>query len=676
MTGVATSVGVVPPAPTEWNDLASPSGFERCVRGTMREVYGYVGLLVGRDREAAERITSDVYRSLFRVAQSGRIESVTLGALRSAGRELWIDQNRIAVLAQASAGGESERAATLDDLIEVERAVIVFCHVNRMPTERVARELGIEESRVRAIESRAITRLRGHDDGGGKWLRAFYGESVVPVAGLADRIIDRLDGSTGLLRRPARPTGAIGADAAVPTAMVPDVTRPLERGLLPEALDGEVAAASVAPVAKSSAEPDVELDTLRPDPIKLAPRRWPIVVGAMLVLALIAGIVLLAGGGDEDQAATTEPPVVTTPATAAPIATSPPTVVTTAPPATTAAPIVPHFEPACAATADAGEIPSIDESALDSFGPLGAEPNLVISVPQVVTAAGPGVATVDVQRAPGGVLLSVRPESVDGFEAGVSARVGSDGSVAWVQCNDPAVEVVPARALLGGDEDIPEWIVGGPGPGTWSAMSIADGTAADEPVDPTTVTAVLDELAAPAVAPPGEPYVAYLDEGLAGFDADGNRIWTDTTAHPPADEGFLVANVAAGSLVTWCPNPADDPGCENGQLRGYNAATGVGLWQLEGRRQVAVVDGRYAIVSEPGEDGDVDWIMITIRDGQPVEGQRWTDPDTFLQACCAEGDVTWVRVLGGGVVAVAKPGSISIWYPAEAELGRATVSIP
>src|SRR5690606_4287986 len=42
--------------PRSWTALDTPTGFERCVRATLRELYGYVALLAGRDRAAAERL--------------------------------------------------------------------------------------------------------------------------------------------------------------------------------------------------------------------------------------------------------------------------------------------------------------------------------------------------------------------------------------------------------------------------------------------------------------------------------------------------------------------------------------------------------------------------------------------------------------------------------------------
>jgi hypothetical protein len=649
--------------PTEWTDLATPAGFERCVLGTMREVYGYVGLLVGRDRSAAEQITGDVYRSLFRVTQSGRLDSITLGALRSAARESWLDDNRIAVLAQAAEAGSYERASTLADLSKVERAVMVFCHVNRMPVERAARELGLDENRMRAIESRAITRLRGHDDSSGRWIRAFYGDAVVPGPGLADRIIHRIGAS---------PASVVGSpeDATAPTAI----------GAVGEAhLDGGAERDDDTAVKVASDSLPIDVDSLRPDPVRMAPRRWPLVLAGLLVAGLL-GVLFVVNplGGDDGQADGDSVPVGSTdalPTTQPVVSTEPPTTPATAP-ATTIPPVTPHLEPACTSRPATGDVPEIDEQAIDSFGPLGTVPNLAITLPESVTPAGTSSSRAAVARVPGGVLVTVEPNPTDSFHAGIVARVGVDGSVDWVQCFATRVAVSMPRRLLGSD-DLPEAVItsfGGDGP-TWNELSLADG-AVGAALDPALARQIERAWSAPPAAPDGVAHVEYLDEGLAGFDVDGKRVWTDTTAHPPSSEGFVLATTDEGSVVAWCPNPDSDPACDGFELRGYDPATGVGLWRLEGRRQVAVVSGKYALVTEPGDDGDDDWIMITIRDGVAVEGQRWQAADTFAGLCCGEGDFTWVDIAGGGIVVVGKPGSLAVWYPEQAELGAATVAIP
>ncbi len=170
--------------------LETPSGFERCVRGSVRELYGYVALLTGRDRAKTEALVTDVYRSLFRAAAAGQLDAVRLSSLRSAGRRLWLDRNdaELARPARLSPGP----VRSIAELSVIERAVVVLRHVNGMSDERAGDELGRPPDEIAAVTDHAVRRLRGTTDTSGAWVRAYFDDSVAPRPGLVDRIVAEL----------------------------------------------------------------------------------------------------------------------------------------------------------------------------------------------------------------------------------------------------------------------------------------------------------------------------------------------------------------------------------------------------------------------------------------------------------------------------------------------------
>lgn len=308
-----------------WTALDTPHGFERCVRSTLRELYGYVALLTGRDRSEAEQIVGTVYRSLFRAVGAGQVDAVTLGALRSAARRTWLDAHRV----ELATTDEVSRAfaSTIAELSALERAVLVLRQVNGMSTERAAIELGRGEREVAAVGAHAVRRLRGTDDTSGAWLRAYLGPTVTPAAGLVDRIVHQLgdpaagdgtdgdtDGDTDEDERASGPDpfaphpfasnepGAPGAVTATtelaiverPTVEVPTVVP--TRGPEPEP--------GPEPVAVDAAHADGE-----------GRARWATAIGAGLLAALAVALVWLALRGDPDDT------VESVPDTAVPTAT-------------------------------------------------------------------------------------------------------------------------------------------------------------------------------------------------------------------------------------------------------------------------------------------------------------------------------------------------------------------
>jgi DNA-directed RNA polymerase specialized sigma24 family protein len=307
-----------------WTALDTPHGFERCVRSTLRELYGYVALLTGRDRREAERIVGTVYRSLFRAVGAGQADSVTLGALRSAARRTWLDAHRV----ELATTDEVSRAfaSTISELSALERAVLVLRHVNGMSTDRAATELGRSEREVAAVGAHAVRRLRGTDDTSGAWLRAYLGPTVTPAAGLVDRIVHQLgDPPPGADAHDAAadvaPTHAAPADAAGPDDEADHDEADDAMGSTTELAVVERATVEVPAVMPTAPECDAQTatgversspDHLTPDHLTPGPSgrghgdghgeegrsRWAKAIGVVLLAALVVALVWLALRGD------------------------------------------------------------------------------------------------------------------------------------------------------------------------------------------------------------------------------------------------------------------------------------------------------------------------------------------------------------------------------------------
>ncbi|MEO6571159.1 MAG: sigma-70 family RNA polymerase sigma factor [Ilumatobacteraceae bacterium] len=303
------------PPTRPWTDLRSPSGFERCIRGTFREVYGYVALLAGDDRAESERLVAEVYRSLFRAVQDASLGEVGLAVLRRAARELWVEPRRDRLRSQAHqiawGDGEPAPAVTLADLSAVERAVLVLRHVNLMDADRVAAELGVDAPTVRRIDSRSIVRLRGADDVSGSWIRAYYGRAVTPAPRLVDRIVRALDDPSLGALRPAAHHDRSEARVHEPgsTGLIPIVTSPREGsagagdiGDVPFDPALDISGGRARPIS-SRAAPAVSTPRRR-----LAPGVGVAIVAAAVVVALIfAFFWMRARGVDADAAARIDP---------------------------------------------------------------------------------------------------------------------------------------------------------------------------------------------------------------------------------------------------------------------------------------------------------------------------------------------------------------------------------
>ena len=731
----------------EWSALDTATGFERCVRATLRELYGYVALLSGRDRRGAERVVSDVYRSLFRAAGAGHVTSVTLGALRSAARQAWVEEHRI----ELAVTDEVSRApvSTIAELSALERAVLVLRHVNGMTTDRAAVELGRSEREIAALDAHAVRRLRGTDDTSGAWLRAYLGPSVSPTAGLVDRIVRHLaepdpatapdptepdpaepdptepdptdaptapietvapgdgaadgavdgageyvdDGDVGEVGGGARGRGNAADEvtaeerwssvASVETTELPVVERPtvevptIALQATDPSVDPAVDSSEGFVTAPSDDEPHSQPDMRRP--------RWALVLGAALVAGLVVALVWLALRGDPGDT------LVSTPATSADAAagpaddagvgqseddadgvgaaaTSQPVVAATVP----AGAVELGFDPPCVERSGAEPSVLTWSGTLDT---LGIEPALQIDLPESVDVdadperAAPRPTTI---LRPDGVVVAVQP--ADGHQADETmiARVGLDGAVAWTRCFDGLLRVGSAP-----DVGVDLALRSEPGGLAWTELSIVDGTLGDE-LD-AVQSGALDARPMLRDADADGPSLGFSYDSalgrsvLAGLD-DGRVVWTAPDVLLPDDDAFRATTVGTTVLAQSCATPDDaaipddaTSGCGDGELRGYDLATGELLWSRTGAHAVIASGDGVALVG----DGST-WELIDVGTGAGV-GRRWDDPTTFETG--VDTDVGFV-VQDGGALVVAQPGTVSVWLPGDVGDGAIRVAIP
>jgi DNA-directed RNA polymerase specialized sigma24 family protein len=678
----------MPGTERSWADLDVPGSFERCVRGSIGELYAFAGLLCGNDRDAAERLVTGVYASLRRAVDDGLTDAVSLGALRSTVRRRWVDDRRIGLLAQIDEARRDVRPAdTLGELRELERAVLVLHHVNRMPVERIAEELGIPGGRVEQIEASARRRLHGDAEPLRRWIRAYYGDGVHVRPDLADSIL----GHRHLGPRPAavepssEPAGpAVGDDGDGPptmavhvvpdeptgeSAQVPQATDRDEPGAPTVQIDGDdeleppdddgapprpAPAAATAPVRATTPQP-VDIDTVAgADDPRGGKRRIVAVAGVVLVGALVVvGALWWSSRGDDADGEGARPSAAPISSTSLPGASAAPTA-TSALVGSPAAPLVTgstatvatgagRFDPTCTERPAATTEPTvIEETALDAFGPLGAAPNLIIDLPAALTDAGPGDATASVLRVAGGVLVTARAGELDGES--MVARIDADGTVRWVRCfADTAVVRGLSGAALADAAAIQF-----PGAGsTWQELSLVDGSPGAEVAEPPL----------PAVTATGDP-VPWPDPALATLPG----------------EAFTAGGTNGVTVVLGCAAlAADGVNCDRVVLAAYNTTDNSLLWTRDGVSDVAIVRDGYAVIAY-GEPGAAPWYMVSVTDGAAIDGQVWADPATF--ATGSDAATTSAIEVFGGVVARSANGSVSIWYPAAAGIETAAVTVP
>jgi hypothetical protein len=411
----------------------------------------------------------------------------------------------------------------------------------------------------------------------------------------------------------------------------------------------------------SSAEP----------PAKPSRRRGTWVAAAALVLLLGAGLAYVAMR-DTDKGSVAAPGDTVAAVTTVPGATVEPGAATTEPSgsetptsdgvATTAHPT---FDPACVEQAPSGAMPSIDESAAATLGPLSASPTLTITLPRLAHFQNYETPTAYALRVPGGVLLKVDDYGEAGDLGGTMlVLLGVDGGVRWVRC-------LPTTYVQGATWDpVQQQVAVLQSPfEVWYPLSLADGTIGEQAV------ATPPEREWPAQELPALSYVQVPSDtsyvlDVIGIDEAGAELWRDSTLHVYGGEAFNTSTVDGIGLAVGCEEFSDDdPYCigpTHAGLRPGRRHGALGRPRRPGRCSF-IADGLAMVVTESGESR-----LLSLSDGSFLTGQ-WSS-DAFGTECCGGSDYHF-NVVAGGVVVNVNYGVVTVWYPASMNLGSHEVSL-
>jgi hypothetical protein len=165
---------------------------------------------------------------------------------------------------------------------------------------------------------------------------------------------------------------------------------------------------------------------------------------------------------------------------------------------------------------------------------------------------------------------------------------------------------------------------------------------------------------------------------MVGLDPTGVTRWTRPALTSPFYPGSGGTTEGSVAVATASLSPSDVSSPASPSLVAVDATTGKLLWSAPGcRYQLALADG-YLLTND-GEAGCVGagpagWVLLNARTGRLADAsQHWTDPHTF-PGCCGDTGESLVR--SGGVLIVATPSTISVWYPKSVGGPTHTVSLP
>jgi len=342
-----------------------------------------------------------------------------------------------------------------------------------------------------------------------------------------------------------------------------------------------------------------------------------------------------------------------------------------------------YFSPACHDSTRSGAASLPSESSLDTFGPLSAQPTLLINLPS--TASGGYGDGKFLQRIPGGVLVAVSAlvdVDAETYSETLLAAVDADGTTRWVRCFADAYTPIfdPAN-----DANTITIEGGGKTGRIYRHVSLADGG----------VSPLLQ-----GYTPAGQPGRAYGEDDATGDDGtvytyvrDGSTLGAFTATSSSGDVLWQVPSLTGTSspgqtflsrmlsdtvvLTIGCTKPGADgdwssESCGMG-MSAVNTTDGTILWQTLTSGGVAALDDRYAIVRDPvPQDG---WRMIDLSTGEVVPGQVWSDGKSF-NATMEQMFHESFTVLDGGVVIVTIGSQVRVWYPAAAGTSPHTVNLP
>lgn len=414
-------------------------------------------------------------------------------------------------------------------------------------------------------------------------------------------------------------------------------------------------------------------------------RAW-IIGGVAAVVVVIAGVAIATRGGDDEQIATDTQPAATVPlTTTSPAVTEPTTTevpdstTTTEPPTSVAVTSVPATEPLVTTTTAA-------PSALDpeawfaqcterngdpgathgpdpanaTFGPLGARPELEITVP-LIEADGYDVApTLGVAPIPGGTLVMARSTAPDG--AWILAAVDDDGSVRWRRCASGSYvgSLSVAPRALGPTTAFVQTFVG-PTP-SWRVFDLVTGLDVDPPAELDDTRLLAESERYLLVGPSDDAHRISVADALRIVDKQTGSVTTIPYPEPGDGQQSYI-------LMFEIDDAGDTPVVFH--LEPFDVPVGVyldGQWRTDEASIRSVATDRvhedYAGQALSAIDplGDTIW-SIPDFESVPGEGFRWAETDGVVIAnrCVQPGDVTGTGCDEGSMIGLDMATGEQLW---------------
>ncbi len=163
------------PTTSSW-PVGEQAGFLACYQATFNDLYRFVASLPGVDRSIAEDIVQDVYLATLSRAVSGRLDSVTLSYLKTAGQRRHLDlqksrqreQLRMSAVATGPATAEAMQPEATGPLLAAlndrQRRAVHLRYLDDLPVGRVASRMGLTVPATESILARARKTLRREAD--------------------------------------------------------------------------------------------------------------------------------------------------------------------------------------------------------------------------------------------------------------------------------------------------------------------------------------------------------------------------------------------------------------------------------------------------------------------------------------------------------------------------------
>ena len=295
-----------------------------------------------------------------------------------------------------------------------------------------------------------------------------------------------------------------------------------------------------------------------------------VVTVSLTIAALTAGC-----GSDGASSPTSSASIADT--SSAPVATAAPPTTSTTPPTssepigststiaatttTTTAPLS-NDDGTCRDLPSSRTTPTVDESALSTFGRLGSSPSIELTLPAGNADAQP---VVDVERIPGGMLFAIGTDA-DSSSASRVLAIDHDGTVRWQRCVPTGVsgvrvadaELLPADAVIAATTS--------DGGRRYQVLSLADGSISDAfaAVEPPSGWTRDEFLTAPTIGG-DDRFVAISPDAMTDTVArvaliDLTDMAVVDVPDPPSAGSSYLELRAGGTLVQYLYGETQRPG--------------------------------------------------------------------------------------------------------------------